>query len=79
MNFADKLIAQIKKKGNPVCVGLDPQIESIPPVLKNKYKQDYGDSKEAVSEMFFEFNKKIIDSVYDLVPAVKLNIAFFEK
>ncbi len=79
MNFADKLILEIIKKGNPVCVGLDPQIDHMPLFLKNKFKKEYGDTKEAVAEMFFEFNKNIIDEVCDLVPAIKLNIAFYEK
>lgn len=79
MNFADKLILQIIKKGNPVCAGLDPQIEYMPYFLRDKFHKKYGDTKEAVAEMFFEFNKNIIDAVYDLVPAVKLNIAFYEK
>lgn len=79
MNFADKLILQIIKKSNPICVGLDPQIEYMPRFLKNKFNKEYGDTKEAVAEMFFEFNKNIINAIYDLAPAVKLNIAFYEK
>lgn len=79
MNFADKLILQIIKKRNPVCVGLDPQIDFMPLFLKHKFKKEFGDTKEAVAEIFLEFNKSIIDAVYDLVPAVKLNIAFYEK
>jgi len=79
MNFADKLILQIIRKGNHVCVGLDPQIEYMPRFLKDRFHKKYGDTKEAVAEMFFEFNKNIINSVCDLVPAVKLNIAFYEK
>lgn len=79
MNIADKLIKKIKEKENPVCVGLDPQMEHIPQFLKEKFKKKYGETKKGVGKLFIEFNKKIIDSVCELVPAVKPNIAFYEK
>lgn len=79
MNFADRLVSKILEKKNPVCAGLDPHIEYMPGFLKDEYKEKFGNTKKAVSEMFFEFNKNIIDAVTDLVPAVKANIAFYEK
>ncbi len=75
----DRLIDGIKKKGNPTVVGLDPTIEMMPEFLKKKYFRQYGPTPEGVAEMFFAFNKEIIDSVYDIVPAVKPQIAMYEK
>lgn len=75
----DKLIDAIKKKDNPSVVGLDPTIEMMPEYLKKKYFRQYGPTPEGVAEMFFAFNKQIIDAVYDIVPAVKPQIAMYEK
>ncbi|EKD47880.1 MAG: hypothetical protein ACD_65C00233G0001 [uncultured bacterium] len=69
MNFADKLIAAIKAKGNPICVGLDPRMAQMPTCVK----------KGSPAETFLEFNKGIIDAVADLVPVVKPQIAFYEQ
>src|SRR3989339_2196825 len=79
MNFADKLIAAIKKKGNPICVGLDPRLEQIPGHIVTKVTAEKGQTKEAAAECFLEFNKGIIDAVADIVPVVKPQIAFYEQ
>jgi orotidine-5'-phosphate decarboxylase len=78
-NFADRLIEAIKKKGNPVCVGLDPRLNQIPEVVTKPLRKKYGDTFEAVANIFVEFNKGIIDAVADLVPCVKPQIAFYEQ
>ena len=75
----DRLIDAIKKKENPTVVGLDPTLEMMPEHLKKKYLRQYGPTPEGVAEMFFAFNKTIIDAVYDIVPAVKPQIAMYEK
>ncbi len=67
----DKLIEQIIEKKNPTVVGLDPKLEFIPQYIKEKH--------DNVANMFFEFNKAIIDEIYDLVPAVKPQIAMYEE
>ncbi|WP_053954693.1 orotidine-5'-phosphate decarboxylase [Inediibacterium massiliense] len=77
--FIDELIEKIKQKRSNVVVGLDPRIESIPSMIKEKYFQEYGKNLKAVSLAILEFNKTIIDHVYDLVPAVKPQIAFYEQ
>ncbi len=67
----DKLIEQIIEKANPTVVGLDPKLDFIPQHIKDKH--------ENVADMFLEFNKAIIDEIYDLVPAVKPQIAMYEE
>jgi orotidine-5'-phosphate decarboxylase len=62
----DKII----QKKSPVVVGLDPRLERIP----RSYKKNKG-----IAEALFEFNKDVIDGIYDIAPAVKLQIAFYEK
>lgn len=78
-HFADRLIAEIQRKGNPVCVGLDPRLEQIPESIKAIQVQKHGSTFEAAAMALLEFNKGIIDAVYDLVPCVKPQIAFYEQ
>lgn len=77
-HFADRLIAAIKQKGAPICVGLDPRLEQIPSFIKNEKISEKGKTFEAAADSFLEFNKGIIDAVADLVPAVKPQFAFYE-
>ena len=78
--FADKLIDSIKEKGNnPTIIGLDPTLEYIPDGIKTKYFEKYHDDRlKAAGKAMFEFNKGIIDSTYDLVAAVKPQLAYYE-
>ncbi|MBT7484469.1 orotidine-5'-phosphate decarboxylase, partial [Candidatus Peregrinibacteria bacterium] len=78
-NFADKLIAAVKKKGNPVCVGLDPRLGQIPEFIKKKQIEKFGETFEAAANSFLEFNIGIIDAVEEIVPVVKPQIAFYEQ
>ena len=75
----DTLVEKIKEKKAPVCVGLDPVADFIPNYIKEKSFGERGQNPEALAEAFLEFNKTIIDSVYDLVPAVKPQIAMYEE
>ncbi|MBR9704840.1 orotidine-5'-phosphate decarboxylase [Candidatus Pacearchaeota archaeon] len=73
INLADRLLDAIDKKQNPCVVGLDPTIEKIPKHLIN------GDSFADIAEGIKKFNYGIIDAIADLVPAVKPQIAFYER
>ena len=75
----DRLIDKIIEKQNPSVVGLDPRLEMVPQFMREEYFNEYGKTPKAVGEMFFAFNKEIIDNVYDIVPAVKPQIAMYEK
>ncbi len=75
----DRLIDKIIEKQNPSVVGLDPRLEMVPQFMREEYFYEYGKTPKAVSEMFFAFNKEIIDNVCDIVPAVKPQIAMYEK
>ncbi|MEK7548159.1 MAG: orotidine-5'-phosphate decarboxylase, partial [Patescibacteria group bacterium] len=78
-HFADRLIEAIKRKGTPICVGLDPVLSKIPEAIKNRVLED-GEKTPfaAAADAIFAFNKGIIDSVCDIVPVVKPQIAFYE-
>ncbi|MBQ7266252.1 MAG: orotidine-5'-phosphate decarboxylase [Firmicutes bacterium] len=75
----DKLIDAIKQKQNPTVVGLDPRINFVPSFITEKYYEKYGYTPKAVAKSFYKFNKYIIDEIYDIVPAVKPQIAMYER
>lgn len=77
-NFADRLANRISKLNNPTVVGLDPRMHKIPEVIKQMAIKEYGETIEAVSAALIIFNTAIIDAISDIVPAVKLQIAFYE-
>ncbi|MCQ2604413.1 MAG: orotidine-5'-phosphate decarboxylase [Spirochaetia bacterium] len=78
-NFADRLICEIDKKQNPSVVGLDSNFAKIPQFIKDDFEGSYEDKLKSASMAVYEFNKKIIDSIYDIVPCVKLQIAYYEE
>lgn len=74
----DKLIDKIIETGNPTVVGLDPRMSFIPDFIKKECFEKYGETPKAIAESFFMFNKEIIDATYDLIPAVKPQVAMYE-
>lgn len=77
--ICDDLIKQIIEKQSPIVVGLDPRLESMPNELLMDAFEKYGETLEGAAECILNFNKGIIDAVYDIVPAVKPQIAFYEQ
>lgn len=73
-NVMDRLIEKIKEMNNPTVIGLDPRYEMLPECVTKKYPK----SLEGVAQAIIEYNKLIIDSVYDIIPAIKPQIAFYE-
>lgn len=78
MMFIDKLIDRIKETENPSVIGLDPRLEFIPEFIKVKASSSYGEGFRSAAEAIIAFNKSIIDAVYDIVPAVKPQLAYYE-
>lgn len=76
--FIDRLIDKINEMHNPTLIGLDPKIDFVPSFIKEKSFKEYGVNLKGVCEAILEFNKKIIDAVYDIVPAVKPQLAYYE-
>ena len=75
----NKLVAQIKKTGAPIVVGLDPMMKFIPEHIKEKAFAEFGETLEGAAEAIWQYNKAIVDAIYDLVPAVKPQIAMYEQ
>ena len=70
----DKLIEKIIATQNPTCVGLDTQLDYLPDEMRAGV-MTCGDAAAAI----LAFNKKLIDSVYDIVPSVKVQVAYYEQ
>jgi len=75
----NKLVAKIKKTNAPIVVGLDPMLEYIPEHIQKKAYAQYGETLVGAAEAIWQYNKIIIDSTYDLIPAVKPQIAMYEQ
>ena len=74
----DVLIDKIKEKNNPTVAGLDPKLDYIPDDIKAKSFEKFGNTLEAAADAIYEFNKQLIDALYDIVPAVKPHSAYYE-
>ncbi|MCL2036149.1 MAG: orotidine-5'-phosphate decarboxylase [Oscillospiraceae bacterium] len=74
----NKLIEKIAKTGNPTVVGLDPALDLVPGFLKKRCYEQHGKNLKGAAEAVFEFNKGLIDVLYEVVPAVKPQLAFYE-
>lgn len=74
-----RLTERIVQTGAPIVVGLDPTMKLIPECVKNKAFAEKGETLEGAAEAIWEFNKGIVDAIYDLVPAVKPQIAMYEQ
>ncbi len=74
-----KLIDNIKKTDAPIVVGLDPMLSYLPGQLTKKAYAERGETLEGAAEAIWQFNRQIVDAIYDLIPAVKPQIAMYEQ
>ena len=78
-NFADALVRKIAEVNNPTVIGLDPKLDYIPDHIKHYAEQLFPEeATKATAKAIWLFNKEIIDHTYDIVPAVKLQYAYYE-
>ena len=75
----NKLIDKIQKTHAPIVVGLDPMMDYITKQIQEKAFQEYGETLEGAAEAIWQYNKGIVDATYDLIPAVKPQIAMYEQ
>ena len=78
-SLINKLVENIKKTGAPIVVGLDPMLNYVPEHVQKKAFAEYGETLEGAAEAIWQFNKEIVDKTYDLIPAVKPQIAMYEQ
>ena len=75
----NKLVSKIQKTQAPIVVGLDPTLKFVPQHIQQKAFAEYGETMKGASEAIWQYNKQIVDAIYDLVPAVKPQIAMYEQ
>ena len=75
----NKLVDKIQKTHAPIVVGLDPMLNYVPEHVQKAAFAEYGETLEGAAEAIWQFNKDIIDKTYDLIPAVKPQIAMYEQ
>lgn len=75
----NKLVDKIKKLNAPIVVGLDPMLNYVPEHIQKKAFDEFGETLEGAGEAIWQFNKAIVDATWDLIPAVKPQIAMYEQ
>lgn len=75
----NKLVARIKEVNAPIVVGLDPMMKFVPEHVQKKAFAEYGETLEGAAEAIWQYNKTIVDHIYDMIPAVKPQIAMYEQ
>ena len=75
----DKLTEKIRNTHAPIVVGLDPMMDYVPEHILKAAFQEYGETLEGAAEAIWQFNKEIVDCTFDLIPAVKPQIAMYEQ
>jgi orotidine-5'-phosphate decarboxylase len=78
MSF-DVLQEKISRLRSPVCVGLDPTESLIPKELTDAAVSRHGFSEKALVAAYLQFCKAIISATADIIPAVKIQSAYFER
>ena len=73
--FGDRLANAVRLTNNPVCIGLDPRVDQLPPSMRVEPTASF----ETQAKAFEQFCIEIIDATHSLVPVVKPQSAFFEE
>lgn len=75
----NKLVDKIKKTNAPIVVGLDPMLSYVPEHITKKAFDELGETPAGAAEAIWQYNKAIVDATYDLIPAVKPQVAMYEQ
>lgn len=78
-HFADRLCDAVRSKRTSLVVGLDPVYNRLPAAIKNHRSMNDEFDAAAAVDAIFDFCTQTLRIIAPLVPAVKINIAYFEK
>ena len=73
-NFADRVIRRTQALQSPVLAGMDPRPELLSPALIS----EAGETPKGLARSYLRFAEDVFDGLVDVVPAVKIQIAFYE-
>lgn len=74
MEFADRVVGAVRRKGNPVVVGIDPRPEELP----EGFLERFPGTRAGVAAALEAFGREVLDVVAPLAPVVKFQSAFYE-
>ena len=77
MSF-DRLISRIISMKNPTVAGLDPKLDYVPAYIRKNFLEEDGETLKAAAKAIFRYNQLLIDALCDIVPAVKIQAAYYE-
>ena len=78
MNIMDKLYYRIRELKNPTVAGLDTRIEYLPESFVKEIMPNGINSFEDAAEAVYQYNVRLVDALCDIVPAVKVQVAYYE-
>ena len=78
-HFADRLCEAVQSKKTSLIVGLDPVYHRLQPAIRSHREMNDEFDAAAAVDAIFDFCTQTMRIVAPMVPAVKINIAFFEK
>ena len=78
MNIMDKLYKRISELKNPTVAGLDTRIEYLPESFVAEILPEGIRSFEDAAEAVYQYNVRLVDALCDIVPAVKVQVAYYE-
>jgi orotidine-5'-phosphate decarboxylase len=77
--FSDRLLDAMQAKGAPICVGIDPILDLMPPSLVDSYRRNGRLEGQASVDLIFDFTTRILKVISPLVGVVKFQSAYFEQ
>ena len=78
MNIMEKLAQRIRELKNPTVAGLDTRIEYLPESFVKEILPEGIRSFEDAAEAVYQYNVRLVDALHDIVPAVKVQVAYYE-
>ena len=78
-HFADRLYEAVRTKKTSLIVGLDPVYTRLPAAIRDHREMNDEFDAAAAVDAIFDFCTQAMRIVAPMVPAVKINIAYFEK
>jgi orotidine-5'-phosphate decarboxylase len=78
-HFGDRLCEAVRTKKTALTVGLDPVYNRLPPAITNHRQMNDEFDAAAAVDAIFDFCTQTMRIVAPMVPAVKINVAYFEK
>jgi orotidine-5'-phosphate decarboxylase len=78
-NFGERFDAAARRTDHAICVGLDPRVDEMPPYIREQALAKSQTPADAAGQAIVHFHRVVVEAIAGLVPAVKLQLAFYEQ